>query len=336
MGKIIRTLSLFILCSSFLHGHESRPGYLELKQTSEETYDVLWKVPAQSPNRRLSLNLRFPPDTRHLTPSRPSYINASFVERFTVERAGGLSGSEIYVEGLTSTLTDVLVRVENLDGTTQTARLTPDRPFFLVTSAPGTFEVTKTYTILGIQHILEGIDHLLFVACLLLVAGLGKRLLITITGFTIAHSITLALATLDIVHVPVPPVEATIALSIVFLATEIARKDRNSLTYRYPVAVAASFGLLHGFGFAAVLNQIGIPKSDVPLALLFFNVGVEIGQLLFIAALLIVYNFLIQTLVAISKTSTRKGFTLTKSELVAAYVIGSVSSYWMIERIVGF
>jgi hydrogenase/urease accessory protein HupE len=329
-----------------LYSHESRPAYLELKQTSEETFDVLWKVPALGPDKRLSLDLRFPSDTRHLpalrslgeagTPSRPSYNNAAFVERYSIQRPNGFSDSEIYVEGLTGTLTDVLARVENLDGTTQTARLTPDKPFFVIESAPGSFEVTRTYSILGIQHILEGIDHLLFVACLLLVAGMGRKLLITITGFTLAHSVTLALATLDVVRLPVPPVEATIALSIVFLATEIARKDKDGLTYRYPIAVSVSFGLLHGFGFAAVLNQIGLPQSDLPLALLFFNVGVEIGQLLFITALIIVYKLLIQTLITVTKASKSKVITLANSELIAAYAIGVMGSYWMLERISGF
>ncbi|MCZ6675294.1 MAG: HupE/UreJ family protein [Verrucomicrobia bacterium] len=336
----VRTISLFVffVLNSSLdsEAHESRPGYLELKQISEEEYAVLWKVPARGWDQRPSLNLRFSHDTRYLSLPTPTFINAAFVERFTIQRPGGLTGSEIYIEGLSRTLTDVLVRLEHLDGITQTIRLSPDNPSFIVESAPGSFEVSQTYTLLGIQHILEGIDHLLFVACLLLVAGMGRRLLITITGFTLAHSITLALATLDVVRVPVPPVEATIALSIVFLATEIARRDKDGLTYRYPVAVSVSFGLLHCFGFAAVLNQIGLPQSDLPLALLFLNVGVEIGQLLFIAALLIVYKLLIQTLMTLTRASIGHVFTLAKLERIAAYVIGTVSSYWMIERIYGF
>ena len=330
---------IFVFISLFswnLEAHESRPAYLELKQTGKESYDTIWKVPAKGPEQRLSLNLRFPADIQYISLPVTTYINASFVERTSIKRAGGLTGSEIYIEGLSKTMVDTLVRFQRLDGTTQITRLSPDNPSFVIEAQPSSWDVTQTYTVLGIQHILSGIDHLLFVVCLLLVAGGGRKLLITITGFTLAHSITLALATLDIVRLPIPPVEAVIALSIVFLATEIARGNKQGLTYRYPIAVSVSFGLLHGFGFAAVLNQIGLPQSDVPIALLFFNVGVEIGQLLFIAALIFVFKSMIQPLKRLIKIPESSLITFGKSEILAAYAIGTVASYWMIERVAGF
>jgi hypothetical protein len=194
--------------------------------------------------------------------------------------------------------------------------------------------------VLGVQHILEGVDHLLFVGCLLLVAGMGRKLVITITGFTLAHSVTLALATLDIVRIPVPPVEAVIALSIVFLAREIARPGRDSLTYRYPVAVSMSFGLLHGFGFAAVLGEIGLPASDVPIALLCFNVGVELGQLLFIGILLLpvlVWRRLRpRPQEEETSPSAKPGRTWRAVEILSAYAIGTVAAWWTLERVWSF
>jgi hypothetical protein len=168
----------------------------------------------------------------------------------------------------------------------------------------------------------------------MIVAGFNRKLLFAVTGFTIAHSVTLALATLGVVKVPVPPVEAVIALSIVFLATEIARGNKAGLTYRYPVTVSMSFGLLHGFGFAAVLGEIGLPAGEIPAALLFFNIGVEIGQVLFIGAVLIV-----AALAAPLWKRKRIGKAESRHRLwqpTAAYLIGAVASYWMIERIAEF
>jgi hypothetical protein len=196
-----------------------------------------------------------------------------------------------------------------------------------VTSA---LDVVRAYTVLGIEHILGGVDHLLFVlALLLLVRGLG-RLVATVTAFTVAHSVTLAAATLGFVHVPSAPVEATIALSILFLASELARQQlaggasRADLTARFPWVVAFSFGLLHGFGFAGALSEIGMPAKAVPLALLFFNVGVELGQLAFIAAVLAVgWGFRRAALVA------PRGWPRA-----AAYGIGSVAAFWFVQRTV--
>ena len=325
-------IATLILLSGFVRAHEMRPAYLELKQSGEESYEVVWKVPGRGVNQRLALDVRFSEGTKITQAPLQSYARAAFIDRFTISRPGGLAGAEIYVEGLSNTYTDVLVRIEPLNGSSQVTRLTPSSPSMTVAATPTSFEVAKTYTILGIQHILEGIDHLLFVLCLMIVAGINRKLLITITGFTIAHSITLALSTLGIVNIPIPPVEAVIALSIVFLASEILRGNKQGLTYRFPIAVSMSFGLLHGFGFAAVLGEIGLPQNEIPTSLLFFNVGVEFGQLLFIAVVIVLA--LIGK--ALIRRITRNPISPALWQPAAAYAIGIVATYWTIERSAGF
>ncbi|MBW2190201.1 MAG: HupE/UreJ family protein [Deltaproteobacteria bacterium] len=185
------------------------------------------------------------------------------------------------------------------------------------------------------QHILGGYDHLLFLVCLLLIAGTGRRILVTITGFTIAHSVTLALSALGVVRVPVAPVEAAIALSIVFLAVEIVRGDPDSLTYRYPIAVAASFGLLHGFGFAAVLGETGLPQTEIPAALFFFNLGVEVGQIAFVVGIIFVYQLARSALGALGLRALAAD-RLHQLRTPAAYAVGSLASLWMIQRVATF
>jgi hydrogenase/urease accessory protein HupE len=258
----------------------------------------------------------------------------------TMSCPGGIGGRELRIAGLELTQTDVLLRVDYLDGSASNRRLTPVEPSVVIPARPSALDVVRTYTVLGVGHILGGVDHLLFVlALLLLVRGIG-RLVATVTAFTLAHSVTLAAATLGFVHVPSAPVEATIALSILFLASELARQRlgaaspaagtptqagvdaRADLTARFPWLVAFSFGLLHGFGFAGALSEVGVPQKAVPLALFFFNVGVEIGQLLFIAIVLAL------------------GWALRRAALrapawwprAAAYGIGSVAAFWLVQR----
>ncbi|HXJ59240.1 MAG TPA: HupE/UreJ family protein [Verrucomicrobiae bacterium] len=284
-------LLIFVLFVTFVSGvfaHEVRPAYLELRQTAAETYDVLWKVPGQGEDLRLGLYVKFPTGCTNITKPRASMVNNAFTERCTVQCVGGLAGGTVHVAGLASTMTDVLVRLERLDGTAQIARLTPSAPSFIVESAPQAIQVAATYLKLGGEHILLGIDHLLFVLALVLLVKGRRRLVGTITAFTLAHSLTLAAATLGFVHVPGPPVEACIALSIVFVAAEIirSRQGKPVLTERAPWVVAFTFGLLHGLGFAGALSDVGLPQHAIPLALLFFNIGVELGQLAFIAAVL--------------------------------------------------
>ena len=266
--------------------HEVRPAYLQVQQTSAGTYDVLWKVPGRGDGMRLGLYVELPTHCVTIGAVRSSFVNNAFTERWKVKRTGGLTGDTIHIAGLAATMTDVLVRLERLDGTTQVTRLTPAAPSFVVEAAPTGMQVADTYTRLGIEHILTGVDHLLYVLAMLLLVTGWKRIVATMTAFTATHSLTLAAATLGWVQVPQAPVEACIALSILFVAREIvcSRKGQPGLTEQWPWVVSFTFGLLHGFGFAGALSEVGLPQTAIPVALLFFNVGVEIGQLLFIAA----------------------------------------------------
>ncbi|MET1161979.1 MAG: HupE/UreJ family protein [Pseudoxanthomonas sp.] len=319
----------FLLASAALaRAHEARPAYLELKQVDAEQYDVLWKVPGLGEDRRLALNVDFTEDVAAVGKVRRNYVDNSFSDRWRVRRAGGLEGSTLRIDGLESTLTDVLVRMEQRDGTTRTWRLTPSSPSLTIQRDPGRWEVAGTYLALGVEHILLGIDHLLFVLALVILVEGSRRLFWTITAFTLAHSLTLAAATLGWVHVPPPPVEASIALSIVFLASEImhARAGRPGLTYRRPWIVAFLFGLLHGLGFAGALSEVGVPANAIPVALLFFNVGVEIGQLLFIAVVLAV-------IAGARRARLPRGDWAWR---LPVYAIGTTAAFWTIERIAAF
>ncbi len=306
-------------------GHEVRPGYLELKQTGEETYDVLWKVPAAGDDMRLGIYVRFPDETVETSEHRGRFVGGAFVERWSVSHPGGLTGQTIHIDGLRSTLTDVLVRFERIAGSVQVVRVIPESPSFVVVSAPSLLAVIATYSGLGVEHILLGIDHLLFVLGLLLIVE-GRWLLFkTITAFTVAHSLTLAIATLGYASAPVEPLNAAIALSILFLGPEVVRRWRGqtSLTIRRPWLVAFVFGLLHGFGFASGLADLGVSGGELVLALLMFNVGVEIGQIGFV--------FLILALVASFRVLLVRWPRW--AELAPGYAVGSLGAFWSIQRI---
>ncbi len=325
---------LFYLCLiGIARGDVYRPAYLEIRQTGDDAFDVLWKVPARGPDARLGIYLKLAEDVKSVGPVRTTFVGSAFIETFSIERRGGLAGSRISVDGLARISTEVLVRIERLDGSTEVARMTPASPSFIVTKSPQFWEVAQTYLVFGMQHIWQGNDHLLFIACLVLIAGSWRRILITITGFTLAHSITLALAALELVRVPVPPVEAVIALSIVFLAREIALDRRDTLTWRHPIAVSSSFGLLHGFGFASALSDIGLPQTEIPAALLAFNVGVEIGQVVFVATILSIFWLVTQSLKKLKFESVN---WLSNIEKPMAYTVGSITMFWTVERITGF
>ena len=315
-----------VLASLPAHADELRPGYLELRQVDAETYDVFWKVPARGEDQRLGLYVVFPENSIKLSEPRGAFHAGAYSERWRVKRPGGLIGQNVRIEGLSSMVTDVLVRIERSDGTTQVTRLLPSNPAFVVEPSAGRAEVVRTYLGLGVHHMLTGFDHLLFVLALLLIVKGVARVVSTVTAFTVAHSVTLAAASFGWVHVPRPPVEATIALSIVFVAAEIVRgaHGRPGLTARRPWVVAFTFGLLHGFGFAGVLGEIGLPRHAIPLALLFFNAGVELGQLLFVGAF---------TLGALLLGRARWP---RWAELAPAYAIGGIGMFWVLQRVSDF
>jgi hydrogenase/urease accessory protein HupE len=322
--RALLTLLLLGLTPAAL-AHEVRPAYLQLRQTSPDTYDVLWKVPGRGDDMRLGLYVELPGSCVHLSEPRGIFAGGSFTERWSAQCPSGLAGGTIRIAGLAATMIDVLVRLERLDGTTQVTRLTPSAPAFVVEAAPRELEVASTYLLLGIEHILTGVDHLLFVSgLLLLVSGFG-RLAKTISAFTVSHSVTLSLATLGVVHVPPAPVEAVIALSILFVACEIVRGPQKppSLAQRQPWLVAFIFGLLHGLGFAGGLSEVGLPAGHIPLALALFSIGVEVGHFAFIGAVLVVIAASRRWNLAPPVWAWR----------LPPYAIGSLAAYWVIQRI---
>ncbi|MBR1235632.1 HupE/UreJ family protein [Bradyrhizobium sp. AUGA SZCCT0182] len=316
---------------------ELRPGYLEMRQISPSEYNLLFKIPARGEDLRLAIYVKLPEGTQDVGRPRGSFSDGVYVERRTIRRDGGFIGQPVSINGLSATSTDVLVRIESLGGAIQTERLSPTKTAFIIQAVPGAWEIAATYLHLGVEHILFGFDHLLFVlALVILVRGWG-RVAITVTAFTIAHSITLAAAALGFVNVPGPPLEATIALSIMLVAVEIlnARRGKPSLTARLPWLVAFSFGLLHGFGFAGALAEVGLPQHSIAVALLFFNVGVEIGQLIFVAAVLSLIA-LLRHLASMLLEPTRIQPALDRLDVSVAYAIGIMAAYWVIERTTAF
>ena len=332
MAGLVRLLLFVLLLAAAgpAAADEFRPAYLQLTEAGGGDYDVLWKTPAVDEFTTLRVRPQFPAGVSPLTPMRSSYADGIAVQRWRLHAPGGLNGKAITFSNLSVTRIDVLVRVARSDGTAQLERVMPLSPSFVVEASPGALEVVRTYTVLGVEHILTGFDHLLFVLALLVLVGGAGRLLKTVTAFTLAHSITLALATLGVVHVPGALVEATIALSILFVASEIVqqRRGREGLTSRAPWIVAFGFGLLHGLGFAGALAEIGLPQNAIPLALLFFNVGVEVGQVLFIAAVLVVMR--------LARAMLAGRLDLKPAPLAAAYVIGGLSTFWVFERVAAF
>jgi len=309
--------------------HEVRPAYLQIDQTGADQYTMLWNTPLLS-GMPLPVVLKLPDNVKHVLDPLERPLPGSILQKRIISVPDGLAGLRIEFVGLQATITDVLVRVTWLDGRKATAIIRPSQPWYEVPSEQSGWSVAWEYLKLGVRHILFGFDHLLFVFALILIVRSGRRLLMTVTAFTVAHSITLSLATLGLVHVPGPPVEATIALSILLLACEIIRLQHGqaSLTAKFPWVVAFSFGLLHGFGFAGALTEIGLPQADIPLALFAFNVGVEVGQLAFIAVVLVALRA--ARLLPIPALVERYALSF------ATYAIGILAAYWFIERLAGF
>ncbi len=356
--------AIFALVAASASAHEVRPAFLELTERAPGEFGVLWKVPAiggkplageELPHPQpapwasdgsgpksmpcgcpaptaaqlsrwvLPVHPTMPKDSRIVGPPHVERIFGAEIKRWTIATGpSGLDGWEVSIHGLQTTMIDVLVRVAFADGRVVSRLLRPDAPSFILGKADAG-PAASGYFALGVEHILLGIDHLLFVLALVLIVR-GKGLLVkTITAFTVAHSITLGLATLGWVKVPVAPVEAVIALSIVFVAVEIVRSQRGQrgLTERAPWLVAGLFGLLHGFGFAGALAEIGLPENDIPLALLFFNLGVEAGQLAFVGVVL-----------ALIAATRRIRLSLPEwTRLATPYAIGAVAMFWVIERL---
>jgi hydrogenase/urease accessory protein HupE len=325
-------LGIFFAMVAFLSSaaaHEARPAYMEVTEIAPHRYQIVWRTPLLS-GMRLPVALRFSENIRNVTEPALRELSDSLIEHRLIESDNELTGTRIEIVGLQATITDVLVRVQLLDGTYSTTLVRPSKPWIEIATSRSSLEVAAAYLMHGIEHILFGYDHLLFVLALILIVRGTRMLLLTVTAFTVAHSITLSLATLGVVHVPGPPVEATIALSILLLACEIIRSDRGqpSLTAQWPWLVAFSFGLLHGFGFASALTEIGLPQGEIPLALFAFNVGVESGQLIFIVAVLVALQC--------AQWIKFPVFVGCHARPITTYAIGIMASYWFIARLTGF
>lgn len=308
-----------ILCAISSHAHEVRPAYLELTEVGYGSFDVLWKQPVLS-DRRLPLEPRFPQDCEVTERSPSEHTGDALIDQIRV--ACDLRSGEIRIDGLAQTLTDVLLRMRYLNGDELTVVLRPESPSFeLASEAPG----VTAYLRLGVEHLVFGIDHVLFVLALLLLIRAFKPLVLTITAFTIAHSITLALTVLGLVSLPSLPVEVCIALSILFVAREIIVDNPDTLARRKPWLIAFLFGLLHGFGFAGALAEIGLPDNALAWALLLFNLGIELGQLAVIVA-----AFACVKLASRLLPNFRYG-VLTRS--AASWSLGIVAGMWFVERL---
>ncbi len=303
--------------------HEARPGYLELSEIAPDTYSFLWKRPSGG-EVELQMSPVIPNGCSLSTPDRQQLTVGAVVVRGTLTCAGGLAGKTIVIEGLEGTITDVLVRFHHADGRLESHLLRPVSPSVTFGGVTTLTDRALSYIRLGIQHILLGADHLLFVLGLMLIVSDRWTLIKTISAFTVAHSITLAIATLGYASAPLPPLNAAIALSILFLGPEIVRKWRGetSFTIRNPWVVAFAFGLLHGFGFASGLTAMGLPKAEIPLALLLFNVGVELGQLGFVLLILL----LERSFRALEVHWPRL------VERLPGYAVGTLGAYWFLQR----
>src|SRR6266481_2942504 len=325
---IVGVVLALLFAFSSAQAHDIRPAYLEIKEIAPRQFSVLWRTPVMA-GMRLPVILKLPDEVRNLKEPVVQQLTDSLVERRWISaEPDGLGSKRIEFPGLQLTITDALVRIQMLDGSESTTLVHPSQAWMEVTNSRGLLSVAASYTRLGIEHIGFGIDHLLFVLALLIITKGSMRLLKTVTAFTVAHSITLALATLGFVHVPSKPVEATIALSIVFVALEIVRQREGwgGITSRAPWIVAFTFGLLHGFGFAGALSEVGLPQNHIPAALFFFNVGVEIGQIAFIAVVL--------SLIALAR---RFPLRMPRwAELIPPYAIGSIAMFWVIQRVAAF
>ena len=312
-----------LCCCSVAIAHEVRPGFLELTQTAEETYNFLWKKPSGG-EVELQIAPVVPAQCRLVVPGAQQLSPGAVVVRGQLSCPGGIAGKTLAIAGLESTITDVLVRVNHADGRLESHLLRPTSASVTFGGDTGLAERALGYVQLGFQHILLGADHLLFVLGLMLIVADRWMLVKTLTAFTVAHSITLALATLGYASAPLLPLNAAIALSILFLGPEIVRawRGETSFTIRHPWVVAFAFGLLHGFGFASGLSAMGLPSDEIPLALLLFNIGVELGQLAFVLLVVLLER-------AFRVLEVRWPLPMQR---LPGYVVGTLGAFWTIQR----
>jgi hypothetical protein len=315
-------------------GHALEPGFLELRALGGGVWRAFWKVP-QVGAGPMPIVAVLPEGCDARRPPAPRFDGTAYVAAWAATCPGGIEGGEIRIEGLERTETDVLVRYELTPGAAESRRLTAATTGFTVPEPQGAWGIFASYGALGIDHILKGIDHLMFVFALVLLIRDRRRLIGAVTAFTVAHSLSLAAAALGWLVVPALPVEAVVALSIMFLAAELLRPAGEGLrlTERHPWIVAFAFGLLHGLGFARALLEVGLPEGEVPLALLAFNLGVEAGQLGFIALVVTVGVLLGRLYPGLMAAARRPGGW---SIGAAGYAMGGVAAFWFVGRVAAF
>ena len=318
--RFLSFLFLWAAMSWPVAAHEIRPALLQLEEQSEAVFEVRWKQPVAD-GRRLALEPELPQDCEQQGDEVAKVVEGAILRTWRVSCA--LGSGAISIAGLDNTLTDVFVEIRYLEGEIRRAVIRPGEGGMDLSSEH--YEgAASTYVRLGVEHILSGPDHLLFVAGLLLLARL-RKLVFVITAFTLAHSLTLALTALGWVQLSAAPVELMIAVSILLLAVEAVRvmDGKDSFTAARPWLVSFGFGLLHGFGFAGALAEIGLPQGAEILALFYFNVGVEVGQLIFVGALLAL-GYLLLKLIGPHLSTVRRAL---------AYAVGISGAFWVIERL---
>ena len=327
MQKIVLIFAI-LFGSVPLIADEIKLAYLEIEQHSTNSYAVLYKSPSKNLKKPF-LDEVFPADCITSLPVKSYVTNKMYREHMTVDCQGTLEGKTLSLEPLNRSDIDMLLHMDLSSGKTISKLLSSSEKTYNIPDKSAGTDIAGTYTWLGITHILIGFDHLLFVFALLLIVQSTRRLLWTISAFTLAHSLTMAGAMLGLVQMPQKPVEAVIALSILFLALEIMHEKQGKigLTSRYPWAIAFIFGLLHGFGFAGALAEVGVPEDAIVLSLLFFNIGVELGQLIFVASIVFV-AYVLQQL--------KYNDVVERLKTLIVYGMGSISTFWLIERTLSF
>lgn len=317
-----------ILFSFFALADEIKLSYLEIKEKKKDYYSLLLKT-ASNGKKKLEIEMLMPKACSLVSFKKSQLVNNNYLDFWYMKCNEGLEEKTLFFEGLESTQTELLLRIEFLSKLSHSILLTPKKPFYTIAKEESSFQIIETYTWLGITHILLGYDHILFVFGLLLLVKNRRRLLWVLTAFTLAHSFTMLIATLGIVTVPQAPVEAIIALSILFLSMEIMheKQGRVGTTAKYPWLIAFIFGLLHGFGFAGALAEIGLPEHAITLALIFFNVGVELGQVIFVISMILIFKLL---------ESLGYLVLLNRLKTLLVYMMGSLASFWLIERVFSF
>lgn len=324
--------AMLLLCCGLAQAHDARPVVVTITENLPDVFQATLRVPPTVQGDNVPALVW------------PATCSAAGAEGSLVRCTGGLRGLQLNLDyPLFNPSLATFYRLQPLDGADSSAMLAPNTQLWTVPDAATRGSVARDYLLLGIEHIIGGLDHLLFVLGLLVIARSLRRILLAVTGFTLAHSLTLSLSSLGLIAIPIAPVEAVIALSILFLAHEIASPRPDSLTWRQPMLVSFSFGLLHGLGFASALGEIGLVRDEVVVSLLFFNLGVEAGQVLFILAVVALVLALRRGMAVLEKggkapePGVAEAAALTRRlDLAAAYLIGVPSAYWLIERVAGF